>query len=62
MSRTYSGILRTLRSPSIFRTLEYSKPWHIQDPDIFKSERYAEPWDTQNSTQIQNPVNIYEGA
>ena len=56
MARKYSGILRTLYNPSIFRTLVYSKPWHIQNPDIFRTEVYSEPWDTQNLTKIQNPI------
>ena len=56
MARKYSGILRTLCKPSIFRTLIYSKPWHIQNPDIFRTEVYSEPWDTQNLTKIQNPI------
>ena len=42
MPRKYSGILRTLCSPSIFRTLVHSKPWHIQ------KKTYAEPWNIQN--------------
>ena len=53
MPRKYSRLLRTLCNPSIFRTLAYSKPWHMQNPDIFRTEVYSEPWDTQNSTQIQ---------
>ena len=49
MPRKYSGILRTQCNPKIFRTLKYSKPWHIQNqkhmqnPDIFRSEVYSEP-------------------
>ena len=43
MPGKYSGILRTLYNPSTFRTLVYSKPWHIQNqrhvqnPGIFKT-------------------------
>ena len=53
--RKYLDILRTLCNPSIFRTLIYSKPWHMQNqmhmqknPGIFKTELYLEPWDTRN--------------
>ena len=54
MNRKYSGILGILCNPSIFRTMVYSKRWHIQNPDIFRTKVYSEPWDTQNLTQIQN--------
>ena len=49
MPRKYSGTLRTLCNPGIFRTLVYSKPWHIQNqkhmqnPGIFRTEVYSEP-------------------
>ena len=62
MAAKYSSILRTPCSPSIFRTLVYSKPWyiqnqrHMQNPGIFRTEVYSELWDTQNSTQTKNPV------
>ena len=62
MPRKYTGILRTLCNPTIFRILVYSRPWHIQNqrhtqnPGIFRTEVYSEPWDTQNQRQIQNPV------
>ena len=62
MPRKYSGLLRTLCNPSIFRTLVYSKPWqiqnqrHMQNSGIFRTEVYSEPWGTQNPRQIQNSV------
>ena len=55
MARKYSGILRTRCNCSIFKTLVYSKPWHIQNAEIFRTEVYSEPWDTQNLTKIQKP-------
>ena len=62
MFRNYSGILGTLCNPGIFRTLTYSKPWHIQNqrhmqnPGIFRNLIYSEPWHIQNQRCIQHPV------
>ena len=54
--RAYSDIFKTLGNISIFKTLVYSEPWHIQNqghiqnPAIFrtlaylKSKTYTEPW------------------
>ena len=33
----YSGIIRTLCDPSIFRNLVYSKPWYIQNQKHIQS-------------------------
>ena len=60
MSRKYSGILRTLCNPSIFRILVYSEsdvyaePWYIQNRrifrirGIFRTRAYSEQWYIQN--------------
>ena len=47
--RKYSDILRTLCNPSIFKTLVYLKPWHIQNQrhmqkaGTFRTKIYSEP-------------------
>ena len=49
MPRKYLVILRTLFKSSIFRSLVYSKLWHIQNhkhmqnPGIFRKEVCSEP-------------------
>ena len=51
MPRKYSDILRTLCNPSIFRTLVYSKLWHIQNIGIFRALGYSEPEANSESCQ-----------
>ena len=60
LPRIYSGILRTLCSPSMFRTLIYSKPWDIQNPNIF---RYIQnPGILRTWCKFRTLSNIYDGA
>ena len=62
MPRKYLVMLRTLFKSSIFRSMVYSKLWHIQNhkhmqnPGIFRKAVCSEPWNTQNLRQIQNPA------
>ena len=65
MPRKYSGILRTLCNPSIFRTLAYSEPWHIQNRGIFRTLGYLElganlePRQTSTMEHCAKVVNSY---
>ena len=51
----YSGIFKTLCNPSVFTTVVYPEPWHIQNPGIFRTGVYSERWHIQNLRHIQNP-------
>ena len=67
MPRKYSGILRTLHNPSIFRALvfktlpysepeAYAEPWHIQNSGIFRTMGYS------TRDKFRTLSNIYDGV
>ena len=61
--QAYSGIFRTLCNLGIFRTLVYSKPWHIQNPGIFRTRGYFESCQTSTMecfAKILNSYNYFE--
>ena len=70
--QAYSGMLRTLCNPGIFRAVVYPEPRYIQkqkhiqnpgiyirynhNPGIFRTPVYSERWHIQNPRHIHNPV------